>query len=423
LIAVYRELWEGGSMDLKQNRGSSFWSRSVVWILAIGLFVQLSGKVWLESNSAQNTQVYIWLLLPAAIFFLDIAFRRAFSAFSWEYLPWMCFLLWGAISVLWSTGSEDPAFSLMKRGLFIALYLVSILLFMRRDESTLLRVLMAGVAMITLGALVSLIYQFLVLEQPLAYRAFRIDRSGIRDFANYGWPVAAGIFHGAAATWALGFALDRRRNILSCAFWLLAFCILVIYVLLTYTRGAWFGVAASCLAVVILQNSRRGWLFFVGSAILAAIATFMWWDNLIFEVTKRQLSGRGPIWDYFFSTMPGHWLVGHGLGTPFNYVWPDRDLISPHAHSLYFQQVYDSGLISLALMAAGLLGVAYKALKLRKDKWVRLATPALIFALISMMTDVERVFTRPGDYWTVFWLPIAILLAVSWRSTMHNHNP
>lgn len=197
----------------------------------------------------------------------------------------------------------------------------------------------------------------------------------------------------------------------------------MIYVLLTYTRGAWFGVAASCLAVVILQNSRRGWLFFVGSAILAAIATFMWWDNLIFEVTKRQLSGRGPIWDYFFSTMPGHWLVGHGLGTPFNYVWPDRDLISPHAHSLYFQQVYDSGLISLALMAAGLLGVAYKALKLRKDKWVRLATPALIFALISMMTDVERVFTRPGDYWTVFWLPIAILLAVSWRSTMHNHNP
>lgn len=410
-------------MVLEQNRGSSRRSRSVVWILAIGLFVQLSGKVWLESNSAQNTQVYIWLLLPAAFFLLSIFFRREFSVFGWQYLPWAGFLLWGAISVLWSTGSDDPPFSLMKRGLFIALYLVSILLFMRRDSSTLLRALMAGVAMITLGALVSLIYQFLVLEQSLAYRAFRIDRSGIRDFANYGWPVAAGIFHGAAATWALGFALDKRTNKLSCAFWLLAFFILVVYVLLTYTRGAWFGVAASCLAVVILQNSRRGWLFFVGSAILAAVAMFTWWDNLIFEATKRQLSGRGPIWEYFFSTMPGNWLVGHGLGTPFNYVWPDRDLISPHAHSLYFQQVYDSGLISLTLMAVGLLGVAYKAWKLFEDKWVRLASPALIFALIAMMTDVERVFTRPGDYWTVFWLPIAILLAVPWRSTMPEQDP
>jgi hypothetical protein len=75
------------------------------------------------------------------------------------------------------------------------------------------------------------------------------------------------------------------------------------------------------------------------------------------------------------------------------------------------QQVYDSGLVALALMGAGLLMVTAKVWRLRDDPWVRLAFPVLVFALIAMLTDVERIFNRPGVYWTVFWLPLAILLA------------
>lgn len=391
--------------------GAARWSWVVVLVLAVGLFIQLSGKVWIESSSARNAQIYIWLLLPAAIFIIGRILQRKYFKFNFLYVLWTCFLLWVAISVMWSPSMDDTAFSLMKRGLFIELYLVSILLFMSMHEVMLRRALMAGVAMIALGALVSLIYQFVLLDQPLAYRAFRIDRSGIGNFANYGWPVAAGIFHGAVAIWALGFALDKSVGRVSCCFWLAVFFILTAYVFLTYSRGAWIALAASCLAVVVLQNSRRGWVFLGVSMLILAVGIFVWWDYLVLEATKRQLSGRGPIWAYFFSTMPGHWFFGHGMGTPFNYVWPDREMVSPHAHSLYLQQIYDSGLVSIVLMAMGLGGIAYKAWGARKNIWVRLAVPALIFALIAMLTDVERIFTRPGDYWTVFWLPVAIILA------------
>ncbi|MNG09377.1 hypothetical protein D3C84_927960 [compost metagenome] len=110
--------------------------------------------------------------------------------------------------------------------------------------------------------------------------------------------------------------------------------------------------------------------------------------------------------------MREYWIFGYGLGTPFNYDWPDGKTSSPHAHSLYLQQIYDSGLVSIAMLGTGLFGVCYKAWYCRSNPWVRLAFPALVYALIVMLTDVERILTRPGTYWTVFWLPVAILLAV-----------
>ncbi|MFQ6575714.1 O-antigen ligase family protein [Pseudomonas sp. UM16] len=393
-----------------------WWSVVMLWALAIGFFVQISGKVWLVSGSGRNAQIYLWLLLPALIFSVYKVVTRKGPKPDLYYLPWALFLGWVALSTLWATDSDANASSLAKRGLFIGLYLVAIHLLFNRQEVFFRRALLLGLVAVTVGALASLIYQYGFLQRPLAYRAFRIDRSGIGDIANYGWPVAAGIFHGAVATWVLGIALDKRIGHRLAVFWLLCFAVLSLYVLLTYTRGAWIALMTSCAVAVIMHNNRRGWLLMASGLLALLLAVFLWWDKLVFEATHRQLSGRGPIWDYFFSTMPGNWWFGHGLGTPFHYVWPNVKAVSPHAHSLYLQQIYDSGLISLSLLTTGLLGLLYKVWILRNEPWVRLAFPSLIFALVAMLTDVERIFTRPGDYWTVFWLPVAVLLALPPRT-------
>lgn len=403
------EVFRGGC-----SRGRS-WQLVLIWMLAIGLFIQLSGKVWIQSGSARNAQVYIWLLLPALIFILYKLIVRSKCVPSVHYIPWIFFLLWVGLSTLWATDSEKDAFSLAKRGLLIALYLQAIYLLMSYNEAFLKKALLAGVVMVAVGALVSIVYQFGILDKPLAYRAYRIDRSGIGNFANYGWPVVAGIFHGAIAIWALGVALDKRTVFKSVLFWLAIFMLLSLYVLLTYTRGAWFALLGGIMAVVILQNSRLGWwLLGIGTVLVLALV-IKFWPQLVIEFQEKQLSGRGRIWSYYFEVMSNNWLVGHGLGTPFEYRRSNGIASSPHAHSLYLQQAYDSGIVSLALLGAGLLGLAHKAWKLRSNYWVRLAFPALVFALIAMLTDVERIFTRPGDYWTLFWLPVAILLAVPMR--------
>lgn len=394
------------------TKNSQVWSRLLPGVLALGLFVQLSGQVWLQSGSAHNTQVYLGLLLPALIALVCKLVSRAPIRVSVEYLPWLLFLAWVASSTLWSTNAEKRPLDLAKCAMFIALFLAALAILLRQGEAHLRRALMAGFVVVALGALASLIYQFFMLDKPLAYRAYRIDRLGYGDFANYGWPVIAGIFHGAIAVWVFGYAIDRKVGTKAASVALAMFGVLVLYVVLTYARGAWFGVLGGCLAAVLVQNSRRGWWLSAAFLVLLLGVGMLYWQALTFEVQTQQLSGREAIWQYFFEVMQGHWLFGYGLGTPFVYNWPDGVNISPHAHSLYLQQVYDSGLVSLALMAIGLLGVARKAWRLRDDPWVRLAFPALVFALIAMLTDVERIITRPSVYWTVFWLPVAILLAI-----------
>lgn len=396
--------------------GSMQWQRILVWLLFVGFFIQLSGKVWIESSSARNTQVYIWLLLPVLIFAVVQLFFRRSVVLSWHYIPWGAFLFWVGLSTLWAVGADTHAFSLAKRGVLIALYILAAHVLMNLNELVLRRALMAGVGVIALGALASMVYQFGVLDRPLAYRAFRIDRLGFGDFANYGWPVAAGIFHGAIAIWALGFALEKHSSFQRSLFWFFVFTVLSFYVVFTYTRGAWIALTVGVLVVVVLQNSSRGWWSLaIGLAVIFSLVV-LFWPQMVFEFEKRQLSGRGPIWAYYLKEMTGHWMIGHGLGTPFEYHWPSGEAISPHAHSLYLQQIYDSGVISLALFWGGLIGLLHKSWKLRTNYWVRLAFPSLVFSLVAMLTDVERIFTRPGDYWTVFWLPIAILLAVPMRS-------
>ncbi|MGX4729987.1 O-antigen ligase family protein [Pseudomonas corrugata] len=388
------------------------WQVVILWALSIGLFILISGKVWMVSGSARNTQIYLWLLLPSLIFLIVNVFTRRGGQLQVQYLPWIAFLIWGALSSAWATGSETSSFSFVKRGLFIVLFLFAIYLLMSKREVFLRRALLCSVLFVFFGALATLIYQFGWLDRPMTYRAFRIDRLGIGEIANYRYPVAAGIFHGAIATWVFGIAIDHRTGLRTALFWLFVFATLALYILLTYARGAWIGLGIGCFLVVVLQNSRRGWWVLGLCFVAVVVGAIIWKDHLLNEIFKRQLSGREPIWQYYFSVMQDHWTFGFGLGTPFTYNWPDGKTSSPHAHSLYLQQVYDSGVISVFMLGVGLLGLCYKAWNYRNNFWVRLAFPALIYALIVMLTDVERIFTRPSDYWTVFWLPVAILLAV-----------
>lgn len=144
-----------------------------------------------------------------------------------------------------------------------------------------------------MGALISLIYQYGVLNKPLGYRAFRIDRMGFGDIANYGWPVAAGIFNGAIAVWALGTALDKRTSNKGAMFWLVVFGVLALYVLMTGTRGAWFALIGGCVLSVVMHKSKPG-IWAVGIFLLIVLGvSIVLWDQIVIEIERRQLSGRG----------------------------------------------------------------------------------------------------------------------------------
>lgn len=392
--------------------------RLLLCAMIVGFFIQISGKTWLASGSARNAQIYIWLLLPTLLY-LVLGLTNVKKILTDKYyLVWFFYLAWVAISASWATGADASFFSLAKRGLFVGLYLIAIHTLLNENEVIFRRSLQTALVVIAIGALISLVYQYVVLEKAVAFRAYRIDRMGFGDFANYRFPVAAGIFNGALAVWALGFALQKRSNWKLLLLWMMVFLVFSVYLFMTGTRGAMFALFGGCGLAVLLNGSRVGGRVLILLAMAALVGSYFIWDKIILEVEFKQFSGRGAIWAYHFKVMSGHWLAGHGLGTPFSYLWPNGRALSPHAHSLYLQQVYDSGLISLFLLIGGLAGLFFKVITCRDNPWVRLAAPALVFSLIAMLTDVERIFTRPGDYWTVFWLPVSILLAVPSVSTV-----
>lgn len=70
---------------------SAKWQVIMLWALAIGLFIQISGRVWIVSGSARNAQVYLWLLLPALIFFYFYSFKRNRAAYRCSVHTLDCF--------------------------------------------------------------------------------------------------------------------------------------------------------------------------------------------------------------------------------------------------------------------------------------------------------------------------------------------
>lgn len=382
------------------------------WLISLGILVQISGYVWISSGSGRNTQIYIFLLLPALLILVaQLINKNATRSVNWYALPWLLFIAWTALSTLWATDSSVGQINLAKRGLFVILYLVGINFLMTQNQKFLHRLLLTAMAIVALGAMVSLVNQLIILDNSLAYRAFRIYRSGIGNLADYGWPVVAGIFHGSVAIWVFGTILDKKTSPRMAFALLCLLFTLIFYVALTYSRGAWISLAAASLLSIILQNTRRGYYLAAAGIITLIILSILGWDRLIFEIQERKLSNRGQIWEYFLNVMDGHWIAGYGLGTPFRYIWPDGQTISPHAHSLYLQQIYDSGIVGLSLLLLGVTTILHKSWKLRKNPWIKLVFPVFIFGLIAALTDIERIFTRPNIYWTVFWLPVGILLA------------
>jgi hypothetical protein len=381
--------------------------------MSVGIFILISGKVWIESSSARTSQVYIWLLLPALLLMISALFRLRRWVLTRVHLPWLAYIAWVALSTVWGGLDSAEVLNVSKRGLFILIFIYAVDWLLNNCDDYLRRSIYFGVIVVALGALAILFYQIVWLSPVIGYRTFRLDRLGLGDFANYRYPLAAGLFHGAISTWAFSAALDRRNGPAKAGFWFVVFAVLVVMVFFTYARGAWLGIALAACISIVMTNSKRGWWVFGVAAFSVVVLSIIWRDHLWSEIVTRKLSGRGPIWDYYFQVMPGHWLMGFGLGTPFEFHWADGKTVSPHAHSLFLQQIYDSGLVSVGLLLMGLVGVAYKAWQLRHNDWVKLALPALAFAMTVMLTDVERIFTRPNDYWTIFWLPVAIVLAVA----------
>ena len=138
--------------------------------------------------------------------------------------------------------------------------------------------------------------------------------------------------------------------------WAGCFCVMMLCMVLTYSRGCWLGI---CLAAAIFMVMYDRRFLLVGIALLA-IAPFVLPESILQRITSignmgdTSTSYRVYIWMGTIAMLKEFWFSGVGPGKDaYNTVYPAfsySHVSAPHAHNLFLQTMCDTGISGTVLL-------------------------------------------------------------------------
>ena len=209
-------------------------------------------------------------------------------------------------------------------------------------------------------------------------------------------------------------AKDWKRRL----FYLACCGVMVLCILLTFSRGAWLGLLLAGLAFFVLLEPRL--LFLAPFALIALY--FVLPDTVIDRFTSignladRSTSYRVSIWLGTLRMLAdGYWLLGIGPGdAAYNEIYPFysyHESVSHHSHNLFLQIVCDAGIAALLVFLWILLRyfrLLCAAMWKEKDRAARLMqigfTSGMLGFLVQAMTDFSFYNYR---VMLIFWVYLA----------------
>ncbi|WP_339461940.1 O-antigen ligase family protein [Pseudomonas sp. EA_105y_Pfl2_R69] len=381
-------------------------------VLALGLFVQLTGLLFNSDGSRYATQTYLLLFVPALVLLL----WQRFSWHTWRQAPgvfFLCLLAWVLLSGLFNPGSNSGAVYWLKIVLLILLYVFAVVSLVRHERAfTWLLVVVVAVAVVF--AWLTLYYQFGVLDKPVGYKALRharLHELGWRGMADLKNPIIAGLYYGVFAVLLTYLLVGLKVRAWQAALLVMGMSGLLTYVLFTASRGAWFATAAGCLVALLLFPNIKSRALIGLSCLVVIAAVGLFWPEIQHE-RKIGVSGRDLIWGNWVERLPEFWLMGTGAGADLIFNFPNSSHGFLHAHSLYLQLWYEYGIAGFGLFILLLLSLLWKGWQCRAEPLARLGLALLVLAMVAMVSDVYAIFHRPSPYWVLFWFPVGILLGV-----------
>jgi putative inorganic carbon (HCO3(-)) transporter len=210
-------------------------------------------------------------------------------------------------------------------------------------------------------------------------------------------------------------------------------------VILTQSRGGWFGLAIGLL--VLLACSSRGGRWFGGIVALAGIAAVVWLgprkigDSIMSGIggtsgVSGSIDGRLEVWNraiYGISDFP---FTGMGMNTfrkvvhvlyPLSLTSPDTDIA--HCHNQLLQAALDlgiPGLVAYVALFATAISMGIFVWRHSKEAWIRCSAQGLVCGIVAQqafgITDAIALGAKVGIF---FWIALG-LLAVMHRLTKLN---
>lgn len=322
---------------------------------------------------------------------------------------WLLFALlgWMLVSLFWSDG-VSPVTVLVDWLPGAVSVLLFVLLLQATEPERLGNVLLAVAMFVSAIALLSMFWQFSVLDRAFAWRSFRIYGAGMGWFANLYNPIDAGLFYGVFTVVVLHRLMTASglRQVLPLFFVLLP---LLLYMGLTYSRGALVSLLAAALVTSAMIGKRQ---FLTLLAILSAVglALAIFGDALVEAEVDKGFNGRIPLWfDALDLIQQKPWL-GHGLGQVFEYVIPPKMITYPFPHNYLMTLWVHYGVVGVGLFL-GLLGYCgISCWRYRHQPEAVLAAGLLTFGFMGIQSYVDELVRLPHQYWLLIWLPVGFRL-------------
>ncbi len=313
------------------------------------------------------------------------------------------FLTYFSISGLWNTDNGTLASDII-HSVYITFFIIIFCIINLYDKKNIM--LAAIFSSTVILCLLTFIYvdKQNILHNRLEH-GFSLAPENVIDMAGY---YGIGIF--------CGLILLRETG----KKWLyLPIAMLFVAILLTQSRGPLFSliVALAPLVLLIKRLHRKDWLII--GLILVAIALALVFSNGYNVLIERIHSSysqsfiRFGIWENALSYVQQKPWFGWGFGQEIDFVNEIGQRVHT-THSLYFATLLKGGIVGGLLLLSVIVYALYMGWQHIKANQT-LEASMFLFALMFYTTQGMFLIGNPGTSWVLFWLPLALIMALPKR--------
>lgn len=244
------------------------------------------------------------------------------------------------------------------------------------------------------------------------YRQNDLQGTSLEWLASYDNTITAALhisFLCIAAVW--GFFNVKSKS--ASVFYFLAFNLLLLAIVLTFARTAWFAIFSALVVFFFYEFKRNKLKVFILYGILFVAGLF--YLNFFYSLdAARGLTLRDKIWIGLLSNMHSvkDWLFGMGPAAVVSFVKVSAKLTPVHAHNIYVETLYRNGIVGLLLFLNLILFSIRNIISASTDKENIFFVAILVGACTAMFFDFSNLIYSPNLLWLWVWFPIAVSLSI-----------
>jgi len=230
-------------------------------------------------------------------------------------------------------------------------------------------------------------------------------------WTRYDFPTEVGAQCGMAALSGVMLMFLQKRRLIQVLLGV-AVLILICGMIASQARASLFAFA---LAVSLMSLHFRGGRIIALLLTGASLIVFVLLATHVIEFRNLTFSARWNLWQHLISSTTNPW-IGVGINTDVRY--EVFGLWHYHAHNIFVNAYYKTGLIGLVLLIALVAGgIKFGISHYRANPTILNLYPLCWFvaSIITCLTDHADLIWRPTMVWFLIWMPYGMLL-VDWNT-------